>query len=134
MDKSDNLIFRILILPGDEDFLATGGGVFLLLGTGDFSLSDVSLFEEELWNTDDFSVVTVSPTILRSGVLLLSLLKSDYYLNYNFNLISMFAFYQWYRPFCTEISQNISWNDIGRYTARTVNDVVFLQMLPWRDA
>ena len=42
------LIFRILILPGDEDFLATGGGVFLLLGTGDFSLSDVSLFEEEL--------------------------------------------------------------------------------------
>ena len=78
-------------LPGDEDFLATGGGVFLLLGTGDFSLSDVSLFEEELWNTDDFSVVTASPTILRSGVLLLSLLKWDYYLNHNFNLISMFT-------------------------------------------
>jgi hypothetical protein len=46
-EKSDNF-FLILILPGDEDFLATGGGVFLLLGTGDFSLSDVSLFEEEL--------------------------------------------------------------------------------------
>jgi hypothetical protein len=54
-------------------------------------LSDVSLFEEELWNTDDFSVVTVSPTILRSGVLLLSLLKLDYYWNYNFNLISVFG-------------------------------------------
>ena len=102
-------------LPGDEDFLATGGGVFLLLGTGDFSLSDVSLFEEELWNTDDFSVVTVSPTILLSGVLLLSLLKLDFYLYYNFNLISMFSVINdILRPACTEISQNILWRGTSR--------------------
>jgi hypothetical protein len=44
----EGVLFGIIDLPGDEDFLATGGGVFLLLGTGDFSLSDVSLFEEEL--------------------------------------------------------------------------------------
>ena len=32
------LLFGIMDLPGEEVFLATGGGVFLLLGTGDFSL------------------------------------------------------------------------------------------------
>ena len=42
-------------LPGEDVFLATGGGVFLLAGTGDFS------FGVEAANKD------------RSGVLLLSL-------------------------------------------------------------
>ena len=30
----EGVLFGIMDLPGDEDFLATGGGVFLLLGMG----------------------------------------------------------------------------------------------------
>ena len=62
----ESVLLGIILRPGDEVFLATGGGVFLLAGTGDFSFKSLAL-SSALLNKRDLS-----------GVLLRSLLMGKF--------------------------------------------------------